>query len=320
MLSKQIQKRNIVPYVCLAPFIILFLVFYLFPFIFSFVISLTKWRGTDKMQFVGMNNYTFMLTEDSYFWKSVGNTLWLLIFGYLTQHLIALPLAIIINNRLIKGKTLFKTIYFIPYITGSVAISIVWGHFYNENFGIINYFLELMGLDRLNFFEAALVPIKIAIVVAWRNIGWNVALYLAGLQAIPKELYEAVSLEGASTYYTHTRITLPLLLPVIFFAVTMSIIGGLQAFDEPFMLTGGFGFMGGSGNTGFTLAFYVMWLLQRRSNLGGGTAITWMVSLFVMLLAFINSRITRIIDPGTFEHKTVKKTVNKNKVTEVLPL
>jgi ABC-type sugar transport system permease subunit len=309
MLSKRLQDKKLVPYICLLPFIILFLAFGLFPFIFSFIISLNKWKGTDAMEFVGLSNYSFMLTEDSYFWKSVLSSLWFLGCGFLTQHVIALPLAILLNGRLVKGKMLFRTLYFIPYITGTVAVTIIISFFFNTNYGIANFTLDSLGLPRVNWGELAVTPIRIAIVLNWRYIGWNTALYLAGLQAIPKELYEAVSLEGATNYQKHTGITIPLLMPVVFFAVTMSIIGGLQVFDEPFIMTGGFGNMGGANNTAFTLSFYVMWLLQRRSNLGGGSAITWMMSIFIMILAFVNSRITHMIDPGTEKKVHHKKTL-----------
>jgi ABC-type sugar transport system permease subunit len=293
---KRTLKEKLVPYVCLSPFFVLFLTFGLFPIVFSFIISLNKWKGTDAMEFVGLNNYTFMLTEDIYFWKSLGTTLWFLVFAVLTQHLFALPLAITLNSRLVRGKHIFKVIYFIPYITGAVSISLLFTYFFNYNYGFISSLNSALGLPPMDWFEnPSLVPIKIAFVVNWRNIGWNTLLYLAGLQAISPELYDAVELEGASPYQKHSQITIPVLMPIIFFAVTFSIINGLQLFDEPFILTKGFGRMGGPNNAGLTLSFYVMWLLQRKSNLGGGCAVSWLLSVAIMVLTFINFRINRAI-------------------------
>lgn len=280
------------PFFFLTPFFILFLAFGIFPILFSIIISLHKWDGMGGMQFTGLLNYTYLLFNDQYFWKTIKITLWLLVFGSLTQHFIAIPCAIMLNNRLIRGRDVFKTAYFLPYITNTISIALIFNYFFGNNYGLLNFILESFGLGRYSWLENKnLIPISIATVVNWRYIGWNTVIYIAGLQAIPEELYEAATIDGASSWQKHITITLPLLLPIIFFAVTLSIIGGMQLFDEPYILTRGYQNMGGTDNAGFTAAFYIMWQLQRAGKLGRGSAISWLLFLFVLILTLIHRKI-----------------------------
>ena len=142
---------------------------------------------------------------------------------------------------------------------------------------------KIMWLDDKN-----LIKPVIAVVLNWRYIGWNTVIYLAGLQAIPEDYYEAAKIDGANSFQVLMRITIPLLLPIIFLAVTMSVIGGWQLFDEPYNLTGGYQLMGRVDNAGFTSAFYIMWLLQRAGRLGKGSAICWYLFIIIIAMTVIN--------------------------------
>jgi len=308
--SQRMNRQAIAPYVFISPFLICFFSFMLFPLGFSVFLSFMKWSGqggANTMQFVGLKNFYFMLFADTYFWKSIGITVWLLIFGSFTQHLFAIPLAIVLNEKFVKGKDIFRTAYFLPFITSSVSIAIIFSNVFNMNYGLINFVLGKIGIPAIDWINWSWsIPIAVAIVVNWRYIGWNTIVYLAGLQSIPLELYESADIDGASTITKHINITIPMLLPIIFFAVSMSIIGGMALFDEPYVLTQGYLWMGGANNAGFTAAFYIMWQLQRAGQYGRGSAIAWLLFMMVLVMTFINRGITNYFQ-GDRGVKRVKK-------------
>ncbi|MBN2443706.1 MAG: sugar ABC transporter permease [Spirochaetales bacterium] len=289
----KLNKQKIAPYVFISPFFIIFAAFMIFPLGYSIFLSFQKWSGMGSMQFVGLKNFFFLIFQDVYFWKTIGITIWLLVFGSLSQHAIAIPLAIVLNSRLIKGRDLFRTAYFLPVITSSVSVAIIFQNVFNMKYGLLNFVTGLFGaapVDWVNWSWS--IPIAIAIVINWRWIGWNTLIYLAGLQSIPKELYESADIDGASLVRKHTSITIPMILPIIFFAVTMSIVGGMQVFDEPFVLTQGYLWMGGANNAGFTAAFYILWSLQRAGKYGRGSAVAWLLFILVLIMTFVNRAVT----------------------------
>lgn len=290
------KQLRYVPYIYISPFYILFLIFGLFPIIFSFVLSFHSWRavgGLETMRWVGLANYEFLLA-DPWFWQALRNTVVLLLLSGLSQHVIALPLAFLLNRRLPRRVQRFYSAgYFLPFITSAVAISLVFGTIFGLRFGILNHFLDYLasapwsqGLfgwlkDSLpiNWLgEAGYIKPSIAIVVVWRWFGWNTILYLAGLQTIPTELYEAAKIDGASARHEFWHISLPLLRPIILFAVIMTVIGNMQLFDEPFILTGG---TGGIGRAGLTVAMYLYRTAFVWVQMGLAAAMSWLLFLFI---------------------------------------
>lgn len=303
----KLNQQKIAPYVFISPFFILLLTFGFFPVGFNIFLSFTRWNGLslESMRFVGLTNYKRLLSNaDPYFWKTVGITGWLLIFGSLTQHLFALPLAILLNNKMLRGRNIFRTTYFMPYITSTVSISIIFSMFYAYEAGLFNWILGFFGISPFDWLQSRqTLPLAVAILVNWKYIGWNIVIYLAGLQSIPAELYESADIDGAPTLTKHLYITIPLLAPIIFFALTISIIGGMQLFIEPFILTRGYDAMGGGGNSVFTVAFYIMWLLQRGARLGRGAAVSWMLFIIVVIMTFFNRYITDVLEGKTGKKK-----------------
>ena len=264
----------------------------------------------NTMRFIGLKNFIFLITQDTLFWKTLGTTGWLLIFGSLLQHIFAVPLATLLNNKLIKGREVFKTAYFLPYITSSVSIAIIFSYIFSTQYGLLNEILRGIGffkafnIEKIDWLERKdLIKPVIAVVLNYRFIGWNAVIYLAGLQAIPDDYYEAARIDGANSFQMLVRITIPLLLPIIFLAVTMSIMFGWQLFDDPYNLLGGYQLMGKADNAGFTSAFYIMWLLQRAGRLGKGSAITWY--LFFIIIGM--TAITRFITDRIQGEKEAKK-------------
>ena len=260
-------QRKYAAYIFISPFFILFFIFGLFPILFNVYLSFMQWQpgsGLGDMKFVGLRNYTDNLTDPT-FWQSLKNTGMLALLSGVPQHLLAIPLAFAAAGVLKRLQHLVTAVYFLPYITSIVAISVIFFTLFSWQYGVINSALNALshlpligGLfpsEKINWLgEKQYVQPAIAMVVIWRYTGWNMLLYLSGIQAIPKELYEAASVDGATGWQQFRFITLPLLKPIMFVAVTLSLIGGLQLFEEPFILTNG---GGGAGQAGLTTIMYM---------------------------------------------------------------
>ena len=228
-----------IPYLLVSPFVVLFLVFGLFPLGFSFYLAFQTWEptaGLASMQFVGLDNFAFALT-DEWFHKSLVNTAWLAVVSGVPQHVIAIPLAYFIHTAFKRTRNAVIGAYFLPYITSTVAIAMMFGTLFSTDYGLINAGLgAAFGTAPVDWLrQPENVKPAVAFIVFWRYLGFNVVLYLAALQTIPKDLYEAASLDGASPWRQFLHITLPGLMPMIYFGVTLSVIGGLQLFEDPFI-------------------------------------------------------------------------------------
>ena len=278
------------PYVFISPFLILFCVFGLFPLCFSLYLAFQSWEptgGLKAMEFVGLANFRFAL-QDAWFWKALGNTLWLAIAAGVPQHLIAIPLAAFIHTSFKRLRDGVIALYFLPYITSTVAIAIMFSSLFSQDYGMINAALaQLFGLPHIDWLhDPAHMKPAIAFVVFWRYVGFNTVLYLAAMQTIPGELYEAATLDGASRWRQFLHITLPSIKPMIFFGVTLSVIGGLQLFEEPFILTGG---KGGQQQAAMTSAVYLFREAFDFNDFGGASAMSWLLFVVVALLTSITN-------------------------------
>jgi multiple sugar transport system permease protein len=276
--------------VLISPFLLLFAVFGVFPLLFSLWLAFQSWEptsGLDAMEFVGLGNFAFAL-QDEWFWKSLSNTGWLAVVSGVPQHLVAIPLAAFIHvsfKRLRDGVT---GVYFLPYITSTVAIAIMFSSLFSKDFGLINAGLyALFGGENIDWLgRAENIKPAIALIVFWRYLGFNVVLYLAAMQTIPKDLYEAATIDGAGRWHQFWYITLPNLKPMIFFGVTLSVIGGLQIFEEPFILTGG---KGGADQSAMTSAVYLYRMAFDFNDFGGASAMSWLLFLVVALLTWLTN-------------------------------
>lgn len=302
---KPIIKPSVAPYLLISPFIILFLVFGLFPILFSFVLMFHTWdpvQGLPSMEYVGFENLAFAI-DDPLVWTSLGNTLWLAVASGLPQHLVAIPLAYLINEKLGRWRNAVMGIYFLPYITSTVAIAMMFSTLFSTDYGMVN--AMLMKLSQTTFFQQffpstnidwlgdpnTIKPI-VAFVVFWRYLGFNVILYVAAMQAISREQYEAARMDGAKSFQQFWYITLPQLKPMMFFGFTLTIIGGLQLFEEPFILTGG---KGGMEYAGMTTAMYMYRTAFDFNDYGLASAISWI--LFIIILA------TTVLTNKAFKNK-----------------
>jgi cellobiose transport system permease protein len=288
------MRRNWVAYAYIAPFFILFGIFGAFPILFSLVLSFQDWNGITPMQWAGLGNF-IRLFQDRLFWLSLGNTLYIGIVAHVPMLIVALILAFIINSGLVRAKDFFRTAYFLPVITSSVAVALVFGTLYGVRFGLINWVLTTIGLPPIDWFGGRGEWIKPAIIILfiWRWLGWNMVIYLAGLQGIPHDLYEAAAIDGASLPQIFRLVTLPLLRPVILFTLVLSTIGAMTLFDEPYILvasTGNTANMGGTSNAGLSIAMYLYNQAFTLAHFGYASAMAYIVSAIIVVASVLNIR------------------------------
>jgi len=279
-------KRNAWAYVFIAPFYLLYAVFGLFPLLYGLWLSLHKWDGISKMQWVGAANYIKLMTDDIW-WKAIYNTIWLFVGATIPQLIIALLLAFIINTPYVKGKDFFRAAFFAPQVASAVAVGLIFGALLGTRYGMLNYALGLIGLGPIDWLgSAAWLKPSIVMVIIWQWTGYAMIIFLAGLQSINPELYEAARVDGAQTRDIFRHITLPLLRPVIVFQVILSIIGAMQIFDIPVLLAGGTqsSAPGGTDRAGLTGVVLIYWTAFKYSNFGYATAMAF--TLFIMIIAF----------------------------------
>jgi multiple sugar transport system permease protein len=297
-------RQDWAPYLFVLPFVLLFLVFGLFPIGFSFFLVFHSWdpvQGLDSMQFAGMENLSFAL-EDPLVWTSLGNTLWLAVASGLPQHLVAIPLAYLINERLGPWRNSAMGVYFLPYITSTVAIAIMFSTLFSTDYGAINVMLQSLAswdvlaqwlpasnIDWLG--QPETIKPVVALVVFWRYVGFNTILYVAAMQSIPRDLYEAARMDGANGLRIFWHITLPQLKPMMYFGVTLTVIGGLQLFEEPFILTGG---KGGMEYAGMTTAMYMYRTAFEFNDFGLASAISWLLFAVILVLTLVTNRAFKV--------------------------
>lgn len=279
-------KTYLAPYLMISPFYILFIVFGLFPILFSLYLAFHSWDGLGPMEFVGLRNFRNLLTDDPDFWKSVGNTFIIWFFSTLPQLFLALVVAFLLNAAFVRFKDFYRAVYFLPNITSIVAVAIIFGSFFGSQFGLINGLLQVVGLPRIEWINDPFwVKVAVSLMVIWRWTGYNAIIYLAGLQSIPHDLYEAATIDGANRKQQFFSITLPLLKPIILFTVILSTIGGMQLFTEPLILVGN---TGGATKGGLTLVLYLYNQAFGNQLFGYASAIAWMLFLIIGVFSFLN--------------------------------
>lgn len=291
-LWREIVKNRAV-YLFISPFYILFAIFGLFPIIFSFYLAFNKWDGIGKIQFTGLNQFRYLIT-DSQFWKAIGNTLQIWVYSTIPMLIMALLIAFLLNAAFLKYRTFYRIAYFLPNVTSIVAVAIVFATLFGNKYGFFNYILSLLGSNTIQWLNSSFwLKIAIAFMVVWRWTGYNAIIYLAGLQSIPTVLYEAARIDGASTWKIFTKITVPLVRPIILFTVITSTIGGMQIFTESQVLTGN---TGGPGGAGMTIVLYLYQLAFVKYLFGYASTVAW--GLFVIIAAFSYLNYKLIQKPG----------------------
>jgi cellobiose transport system permease protein len=274
------------PYLLVSPYFILFAIFGAFPLGFTLWVSLHDWQLAGDKVYVGLENYQFLLTNDR-FMTTVVNTLGMFVLATVPQLLLALLIANALNKRL-RGRLLFRLGVLIPMVTSVVAVAIVFSQIYGTEYGMINWLLGHVGVDPIDWRKTSLASwFAISTMVDWRWTGYNAIIYLAAMQAIPRVLYEAATVDGASSRRQFWHITVPQLKPVIIFTVFISTIGGLTLFAEPLMFGSG-RFDGGTTGQYQTVAMYIVQAFRERNNYGLAAAAAWLLFAIIIVVALAN--------------------------------
>jgi len=285
---RQHWGERIAPYAYVAPFFVIFIVFGLFPLLFTFYVALFDWNPIGEQTFVGLANFE-RLFQDDRFWNALVNTFGIFLISTVPQLLLALGLAHLLNHAALKMANFFRMALLIPYITSVAATAIVFAQIFDKNFGLINWVLGALGLPAVNFLASQVGSwIVISSMVMWRWFGYNTLLYLAGLQALPREMYEAASVDGASGWQQFIHLTIPSLRPIIIFTVIMSTIGGLQIFTEPLLVSPESGLTCGGGRQCQTLALFLYEQGFGQFKFGYGSAIGVALFVIVVVVAALN--------------------------------
>jgi len=233
-----INRKKILPYLLVSPYVIHFFLFVAFPVGFSILLTFHKWNIISPMEFTGLNNY-IRLFNDKTFLKSMGNTIIFLLIHIPLQIIFALFLAEILNQK-IKLRGVFRGAFFLPVIVSGVVVTILWQQLYGYDTGLLNRLLVGIGLGKIGWLtDPNIAMASIAVMATWKNVGLYIVLFLVGLQTVPTQYYEAADLEGATHLQKFFKITLPMINPTIFMVMILSTIGGFSLFIEPYIMTGG---------------------------------------------------------------------------------
>ena len=283
--SRLIQK-NTVPYLFIAVPLLSMIVFLFIPMIVSLWWSLNDYSGLQAAKFVGLNNYIELLTQDKIFIKSLGNTTLFVLLGMSIGPTLGLITALLLNNN-VRFRSLYRTAYYLPVMTSLVVVATIWVMLYNRN-GLFNTILQEIGFSKIGWLsDPHFSLISIVIASVWQGFGFETVVYLAALQSIPRELYEAAMMDGAGAWAKFRYITLPALRPVILFVYIIGIIGSYQVFDQVFVMTGG-----GPVYSTSTIVHYLFSKFQDL-RLGYASAIAYILFAILVIFSYLQMRFSR---------------------------
>jgi cellobiose transport system permease protein len=284
------KKDMISGYLYVAPFFIIFGVIGLYPAAFSIYLAFQKWNGLSPMSFVGLDNFRIVL-EDPLFWKSVYNTIIMGLMGTAPQIIVGIVLAFLLNLTFLRFKNFFRITIFMPYITSMVAVALIFSVlFSNHESSLANYLLGVFGFDPVNWSTSEWgTKIAISIMVFWRWVGYNTIIYLAGIQSISNDLYEAATIDGANKFQQLLFITMPLLKPFIILTVFFSTVGALQLFSEPTIFLGAGAF---TRDEALTVVMYLYRDAFKLQSFGTASATAIILLVIILFFATINTLIT----------------------------
>ncbi len=284
-MTKRKFKNTAIAYLFLLPNLIGFLIFTLIPILCSLALSVMEWDSSNPMVFVGLENFKRLFTDET-FKISLWNTVYYSIFTVPLTMVSALALAMILNQKL-KGINIFRTVFFFPHVASLVAIAVVWNLLFHPTLGPINNILRAFGMENPPGWTASVqwaMPVVI-IVSIWKSMGYYMILYLSGLQAIPRELYEAAKVDGANAFQRFKNITLPMLAPTTFFVSIMLTIACFKVFDLVSVMTNG-----GPGRATNVLVFNIYNTAFVNYEFGYASAISMVLFIIVLIITVIQFR------------------------------
>lgn len=292
-MNKSYSFSSRAAYFFLTPAVLSILIFFFIPVIAAFIMSFTDFdiyalASFDNVRFIGFRNYS-QLFDDPLFWQSLANTAYYVVLATPLSIAVSLGAALLLNSRLIKYKGIFRLSYFIPYITTLVAVAIVWRFIYHPKFGILNYLLSLFGIQPLDWLgDPNLAMPAIVLMSVWKNFGYNMIIFIAGLQNIPEDLYEAASIEGANEWSKFKTITIPMLAPTTLFVSIITIVGFFQLFAEPYIMT-----QGGPLNKTLSIVGYMYQEGFRWWNMGYSAAISFVLFFIILIVTILQFKLQK---------------------------
>jgi multiple sugar transport system permease protein len=277
------QRARVNPaYLFVGPALALIAVFFLVPAAASFFLSLTDFdlyalADLANVRFIGAGNYSALL-RDSLFWVALRNTLYFVLVAGPLSVALSLAAALLVTSAAVRLAGLFRTLFFLPVVTSLVAVAVVWRYLYHPRFGLLNYALALIGIGPLDWLgDPRLAMPAIILMSAWKNFGFNMVIFMAGLQSIPERLYEAASIDGATTAQQFWRVTMPMLAPTFVFVGVMTLIGNFQLFAEPYVMT-----QGGPSHSTLSLVLYMYEEGFRWWSLGYAAALAFVLLALIL--------------------------------------
>lgn len=293
--KRSINQKKLAPYIFIAPAFIFFCLLLVYPILFGFLLSFQDWNLLAReASFVGLGNYAKAL-RDPLFRKSLWNTVYYTLMTIPPTVILSLILALMINSRLIRYKSLFRVLYFVPVVTSMVAISFVWKWMYNPRYGLINLALEAVGFTGQSWLSSPTLALpSVAIMMIWQSVGFYMVLFIAGLQGIPETLYEAATIDGANRWQTFSYITLPLLNPTIVFILITSVINSFQVFVPVFVMTSSTtGEPGGPLNSTRVLVYHLYSIAFRNLDMGYGSAIAFILFAILLIVTVLQFKVVQ---------------------------
>jgi multiple sugar transport system permease protein len=283
------RQEEYTAWLFVAPVVLGILIFSLYPVIFSAYASLTSWDLISAPRWIAGRNYVELFTTDRVFLVALRNSALYAVGTVIPGLLLALVFAALLNQD-IAGRFLYRAIYFIPVVAPGVAVAILWSWIYEPNFGILNYVLKTLGIHGPRWLGSSKWALSsIMIMAIWGQLGYDIVIFLAGLQSISKDYYEAAAIDGASSFSRFRHITLPLLSPVTFFVLVLGVINSFQAFTAPYVMTGG-----GPANSTMMLVLYLYNQAFKFQHMGLASAIAYCLFIIVVGLTFLNFRLQRL--------------------------
>jgi multiple sugar transport system permease protein len=270
----QRNERKVAPYLFISPFFIVFVTIFLGPIVVGLYVSFTSWNGIGAAKFVGLANYA-RLFQDQTVGLAATNTLWYVFGAVLVLCPSALGIASALNHPVVRFRTLFRVVYFLPVLTSIVVVALMFGLIYDKDIGLLNWVLSLAGIDPVYWLGKVWGKPTIITLIIWRWAGYLSLYFLAGLQAIPRDLYESAEVDGANSWQRFTNVTIPMLRPIIIFVAVTVLIGSSQIFEEPYILTGG-------GPQDTTLSIAMLLYRQGLAQLNFGYACAIGFALFAV--------------------------------------
>jgi len=294
-----LPRRVLWAYLFVSPAILALLLFTVGPILFTLWVSIHNWNLIEpisQMPFVGLENYRYLLTKDAVFMRGLRNTFIFTICGVGTNTVLGLMFALLLNTRL-RARVFWRTLFFLPIVTAPLALGMMWAVLLNKNYGLVNTLLGLSGIPQQPFLSSPNQALACIIAVAvYQYVGYYIIIYLAGLQGIPEEYYDAAAVDGANRWQSFWHITLPLLRPVLLFIIVTNTIGALQVFDIVFAATTGVaGETSGGGPAGSTMVvvLHMYNTAFKFFRMGRATAMAVILFVIIFVVTLIQLRLLR---------------------------